>query len=125
MLLARKFISSKGDSFFEKALLYGSLLTICFSKQVLPIQMRHAIEVGTKSVMISPLQFLKDSFVKIRFDLRYPYELLIYFDSSVTDGLIDGVGSYWIYNDAEKAMKIMNTIIQKEPNNIPARFCPC
>ena len=55
-------------------------------------------------------------------DLRYPFELaLIYFDSSITDGLIDGVDPNG-YNDTEKAMKIINVIIQREPNNIPARF---
>jgi predicted Zn-dependent protease len=55
-------------------------------------------------------------------DSRYPFELaLIYFDSSLTDGAVEGVDPSG-YNDLDKAMRIMNSIIQKEPNNIPARF---
>lgn len=46
-------------------------------------------------------------------DLRYPYELaLIYFDSSMNDGLIDGVDPEG-YNDSEKAMKILYAILNR------------
>lgn len=55
-------------------------------------------------------------------DMRYPYELaLIYFDSSINDGGIEGLDPQG-YNDTEKAMKMMSAIIKKEAYNVPARF---
>ncbi len=46
-------------------------------------------------------------------DLRYPYQLaLIYFDSSMNDGLIEGIDPEG-YNDTEKAMKILYAILNR------------
>ena len=52
--------------FLKKHYSIESLLMICFSKLGLLMQMLLVIEVGTKSVVILQLPYLKDSFVKIR-----------------------------------------------------------
>jgi tetratricopeptide (TPR) repeat protein len=45
-------------------------------------------------------------------DMRYPYQIaLIYFDSSITEGRIEGI-EYEGYNDTEKAMKILYSILK-------------
>ena len=61
-------------------------------------------------------------------DLRYPYQIaLIYFDSSMTEGRIEGVESDG-YNDADKAMKILYSILREHEKQselgetIPIRF---
>lgn len=61
-------------------------------------------------------------------DMRYPYQLaLIYFDSSMTDGLVEGVDPEG-YNDADKAMKILFAIVRYHEEKkqlgetIPIRF---
>jgi tetratricopeptide (TPR) repeat protein len=61
-------------------------------------------------------------------DMRYPYQLaLIFFDSSMTDGLVEGVDPEG-YNDAERALKILFGIVRfhEEKNQlgetIPIRF---
>jgi tetratricopeptide (TPR) repeat protein len=61
-------------------------------------------------------------------DMRYPYQLaLIYFDSSLNDGLVDGVDAEG-YNDTEKAMKLLQFVLKKheslneEGEIIPIRF---
>lgn len=49
-------------------------------------------------------------------DLRYPYELaLIYFDSSINDGLVEGVSEG--YNDTTKALKLMQYILEKQESS--------
>lgn len=46
-------------------------------------------------------------------DLRYPYELaLIYFDSSVNDGIVEGVSDG--YDDIPKAFKLLNYILERQ-----------
>lgn len=46
-------------------------------------------------------------------DLRYPYELaLIYFDSSINDGLVEGVSEG--YNDIPKAFNLLNYILERQ-----------
>lgn len=61
-------------------------------------------------------------------DMRYPYQIaLIYFDSSMTDGLVEGVDPEG-YNDAEKAMKLLFAIVRYHEEKkqlgetIPIRF---
>jgi tetratricopeptide (TPR) repeat protein len=108
--------------FFEKALLYRELTDDLLFEAGLAYANASRDRGWDKERHDIAVTIFKGLIRKDPADLRYPYELaLIYFDSSVTDGLIDGVDPAG-YNDAEKAMKIMNAIIQKEPNNIPARF---
>lgn len=46
-------------------------------------------------------------------DLRYPYELaLIYFDSSVNDGIVEGISDG--YNDIQKAFRLLNYILERQ-----------
>lgn len=46
-------------------------------------------------------------------DLRYPYELaLIYFDSSVNDGIVEGTSDG--YNDTQKAFQLLNYILERQ-----------
>ncbi|MCP5497433.1 MAG: tetratricopeptide repeat protein [Leptospiraceae bacterium] len=55
-------------------------------------------------------------------DTRYPYQLaLIYFDSSMTDAIIEGIQPQG-YNDQEKALLLLDSILKKEPNSVPVRF---
>lgn len=55
-------------------------------------------------------------------DTRYPYQLaLIYFDSSVTDAIIEGLEPRG-YNDQDKAFQLLDSILKKEPDSIPVRF---
>ncbi len=61
-------------------------------------------------------------------DMRYPYQLaLIYFDSSMTDGIVEGVDPEG-YNDTERAMKILYGIVRYHEKKgqlgetIPIRF---
>lgn len=55
-------------------------------------------------------------------DSRYPFELaLIYFDSSNSISQWEGVDNPG-YDDTEKSFRILNSILRKEPNNVPARF---
>jgi tetratricopeptide (TPR) repeat protein len=61
-------------------------------------------------------------------DMRYPYQLaLIYFDSSMTDGIVEGVDPEG-YNDTERAMKILYGIVRYHEQKgqlgetIPIRF---
>jgi len=108
--------------FFEKALLYRELTDDLLFEAGLAYANASRDRGWDKERRDIAVTIFKGLIRKDPADLRYPYELaLIYFDSSITDGLIDGVDPSG-YNDAEKAMKIMNAIIQKEPNNIPARF---
>lgn len=53
-------------------------------------------------------------------DSRHPYQLaLLYLDSSMNSDW-DGVAES--YDDVSRGMKILESIIRKEPRNIPARF---
>ncbi|MCE9501001.1 MAG: hypothetical protein K8R21_10975, partial [Leptospira sp.] len=55
-------------------------------------------------------------------DTRYPYQIaLIYFDSSMNDGLIDGIDPEG-YNDQAKAIQIVSQILKKEPRSVPVHF---
>jgi len=46
-------------------------------------------------------------------DLRYPYELaLIYFDSSINDGIVEGISEG--YNDIDKAFKLLHFILERQ-----------
>ncbi|MCB1179412.1 MAG: hypothetical protein KDK36_17655 [Leptospiraceae bacterium] len=61
-------------------------------------------------------------------DLRYPYQLaLIYFDSSISDGLIEGMDSRG-YNETGKAIKILRYILKEQEmknllaDSVPTRF---
>ena len=61
-------------------------------------------------------------------DMRYPYQIaLIYFDSSMTDGIVEGVDPEG-YNDTDKAMKILFGIVNYHESKgqfgetIPIRF---
>lgn len=108
--------------FFEKALLYRELSDDLLFQAGLAYANASRDRGWDKERRNIAVTIFKGLIRKDPADLRYPYELaLIYFDSSITDGGIDGVDPSG-YNDADKAMKIMNAIIQKEPNNIPARF---
>lgn len=53
-------------------------------------------------------------------DSRFPYQLaLIYFDSSVSSG---SWGIQEGYNDEAKAFRLLDAILEKEPENVPTRF---
>lgn len=55
-------------------------------------------------------------------DMRYPYQIaLIYFDSSMNDGKIEGVDPEG-YNDQNKAMLILGDILKREPKSVPVKF---
>ncbi len=55
-------------------------------------------------------------------DTRYPYQIaLIYFDSSMNDGKIDGIEPEG-YNDQNKALRIIDDILKKEPRSVPVKF---
>jgi tetratricopeptide (TPR) repeat protein len=108
--------------FFEKALLYRELTDDLLFETGLAYANASRDRGWDKERREIAVTIFKGLIRKDPADLRYPYELaLIYFDSSITDGLIDGVDPSG-YNDVDKAMRIINVIIQKEPNNIPARF---
>lgn len=108
--------------FFEKALLYRELTDDLLFEAGLAYANASRDRGWDKERRQIAVTIFKGLIRRDPADLRYPYELaLIYFDSSISDGGIDGLDPSG-YNDAEKAMKIMNAIIQKEPNNIPARF---
>lgn len=108
--------------FFEKALLYREVTDDLLFEAGLSYANASRDRGWDKERRNIAVTIFKGLIRKDAADLRYPFELaLIYFDSSITDGLIDGVDPAG-YNDTEKAMRIMNVIIQKEPNNIPARF---
>lgn len=108
--------------FFEKALLYQELSDDLLFEAGLAYANASRDRGWDKERRSIAVSIFKGLIRNDPADLRYPYELaLIYFDSSITDGLIDGVDPSG-YNDIDKAMRIMNTIIQREPNNIPARF---
>lgn len=60
-------------------------------------------------------------------DLRYPYQLaLIYFDSSINDGLVEGVNEG--YNDIPKAYRLLEYVLGKQESqnlladSVPTRF---
>jgi len=108
--------------FFEKALLYRELTDDLLFEAGLAYANASRDRGWDKERREIAVTIFKGLIRRDPADLRYPYELaLIYFDSSISDGLIDGVDPSG-YNDLDKAMRIMNVIIQKEPNNIPARF---
>jgi len=108
--------------FFEKALLYRELTDDLLFEAGLAYANASRDRGWDKERRNIAVTIFKGLIRRDPADLRYPYELaLIYFDSSISDGGIDGVDPAG-YNDTEKAMRIMNAIIQKEPNNIPARF---
>lgn len=54
-------------------------------------------------------------------DSRFPFQLaLIYFDSSMVDSAWEGISAG--FHDQEKAFVILDSILKKEPRNIPTRF---
>ncbi len=55
-------------------------------------------------------------------DTRYPYQIaLIYFDSSMNDGKIEGIDPEG-YNDQNRALRILDDILKKEPRSVPVKF---
>ncbi len=106
--------------YFEKAILFSRIdkellfemgLAYANSSKNMgwePERRRRAIEIFTNLIRYDPN------------DSRFPYQLaLIYFDSSVS-------GATWSlqeeYRDEEKAFRLLDEILKKERENVPARF---
>lgn len=54
-------------------------------------------------------------------DSRFPYQLaLIYFDSSMADSSWEGIQAG--FHDQDKAFLLLNSILKKEPRNVPVLF---
>ncbi|TGL63537.1 tetratricopeptide repeat protein [Leptospira sarikeiensis] len=54
-------------------------------------------------------------------DSRFPYQLaLIYFDSSMADSSWEGVNAG--FQDQEKAFTLLESVLKKEPRNVPVLF---
>ncbi|GBF39200.1 tetratricopeptide repeat protein [Leptospira johnsonii] len=54
-------------------------------------------------------------------DSRFPYQLaLIYFDSSMADSSWEGINAG--FQDQEKAFTLLDSILKKEPRNVPVLF---
>ncbi|WP_243393243.1 tetratricopeptide repeat protein [Leptospira perolatii] len=54
-------------------------------------------------------------------DSRFPFQLaLIYFDSSMSDSSWEGINAG--FHDQDKAFVILESILKKEPRNVPTKF---
>lgn len=108
--------------FFEKVILYKELNDDILFEAGLAFANASRDRGWDKERRTIAVNIFKGLIIRDPKDQRYPFELaLIYFDSSITDGLVDGVDPNG-YNETDKAMKLISSVIGKEPNNIPAKF---